>query len=174
QLEDTLALPWVRPISTRDDFESLEKYVEGTSTPIAHVADPAVFADVWFRETAPAPTGGKTVIGLVVTRAGIFKDNGIDFTAAQQRKFWLDVIALLTERGYDYKLFTTGHFTDEVFLENLVRKGDVPPSKAAITVNSPEELISEMSACDGIIAYRLHASITSFAYEIPSVGLTWN
>jgi len=214
-LKEALALPVVRQITTRDDFESLEKYVEGTDTPIAHVSDPAVVADIVFRKrpappsappslvrrlkrrarrvlrkltrarSAPpavsAPAAGPSLepaaaprVGLVVTRAGIFKDNRIDFTEADQQRFWLDVIALLTERGYDYKLFTTGHFTDEVFLDNLVRTSDIPLSKAALTVNSPEELIAELSACDGVIAYRLHASITAFAYAIPSIGLSWN
>src|SRR5690606_11971473 len=47
-------------------------------------------------------------------------------------------------------------------------------SRAAVTVNTPDELLRELRACDGVIAYRLHASITSFALGIPSVGLSWN
>jgi len=194
-LTEALALPVVRQITTRDDYASLEKYVEGTETAIAHVSDPAVFSDIVFRDIPPGPAPRPTLLarfkrrtrsasratapktqrlGLVVTRAAIFTDNKIDFPEADQQRFWLDVIALLTERGYDYKLFTTGHFTDEEFLEGLLRISDIPPSKAALRVNSPEELIAELSACDGVIAYRLHASITAFAYAIPSIGLSWN
>ncbi|MGC4173876.1 polysaccharide pyruvyl transferase family protein, partial [Demequina sp.] len=216
-LKKALELPVVRQITTRDDFESLAKYVEGTDTPIAHVSDPAVFSDVVFspklaaQAAKPAPTLTRRVksklrrmarkalrrgtpathaaakpqpaaapapkqprIGLLATRAGIFKDNGIDFNEADQRAFWLDVVALLTERGYDYKIFTTGHFSDEAFVDSLVRDQSVRASKCAVTVNSPEELINELKACDGVIAYRLHASITSFAYAIPSIGLSWN
>lgn len=220
RLKEALASPCVRQITTRDDIDSLRKYVEGTDTPVAHVSDPAVFADIVFRgksesTAAAAPSRGGLIrrgrrfagrvkravlrrtrkptqasvtsadaatpasprrkrIGLVVTRAGIFKDNRIEFSESDQRKFWLDVIDVLTERGYDYKLFTTGHFSDEVFLDTLVKAEGIPASKAAITVNSPEELIKELSASDGVIAYRLHASITSYAYAIPSVGLSWN
>ena len=206
-LKEALALPCVRQITTRDDFESLAKYVEGTNTPIAHVSDPAVFSDIVFPKPKHAPlsslmprvkrharpllrgSGGTRPtpasetptlaanskrIGLVPTRAGIFKSNGIDFNEAAQRKFWLDVIALLSERGHDYRLFTTGHFADEVFVDALVRTSDIPLSKVAMTVNSPEELIDELSASDGVIAYRLHASITSFAFNVPSIGLSWN
>ena len=122
--------------------------------------------------TVDAPRAKR--VGLVVTRAGIFADNGIAFSEEDQTKLWLDVIALLSERGYDYKLFTTGHYADEVFLDTLVRAHGIPLNKAAITVNSPEELIGELSACAGVIAYRLHASITSFAYSVPSIGLSWN
>jgi len=176
-LKKALALPVVRQITTRDDYESLAKYVEGTDTPIAHVSDPAVFSDLVFgRSTAAKPRGAAKHkrIGLVVTRAEIFKDNGIEFTHDDQQEFWRDTIAELTKRGYDYKLFTTGHFTDEEFLESFIKEHGIPAKKARLVVNSPEELIDELVACDGIIAYRLHASITSFAYEIPSVGLSWN
>ncbi|MFS0867877.1 polysaccharide pyruvyl transferase family protein [Microbacterium sp. 179-B 1A2 NHS] len=177
QLRDALISSGVRQITTRDDVESARRYVQGTDINVAHVSDPAVFADVIFgpsRLKQKPATGSAPRVGLVVTRAGIFKDNGIPFTESDQRRFWLGVIDTLTARGYDYKLFTTGHFSDEVFLDALVRAENIPLSKAAITVNSPEELIDELAACDGIIAYRLHASITSFAYGIPSIGLSWN
>jgi glycosyltransferase involved in cell wall biosynthesis/polysaccharide pyruvyl transferase WcaK-like protein len=176
-LRDALALPCVRQITTRDDIESLRNYVEGTSIPIAHVADPAVFADVVFgaAEAKKKSRGGaRPRIGLVVTRAGIFKDNGIHFPERAQRAFWRDVIAMLDARGYDYKLMTTGHFSDEVFLDSFIKADGIPLSKAAVAINSPEELSAELSACDGIIAYRLHASITAFSYGIPSIGLSWN
>lgn len=221
-LKEALALPIVKQITTRDDIGSLRKYVEGTNVPVAHVADPAVLADIIYRkkpEAPPAPKpapsiplrakrkirrivrrvvpGRKAVIakpaepkreveastaesveqkrvGLVVTRSGIFQDNGIEFSESNQRGFWLDTISVLTDKGYDYKLFTTGHFSDEVFLDSLIKDNGLPASKAAVTVNSPDELIRELRACDGVIAYRLHASITSFALGVPSVGLSWN
>ena len=223
-LKEALALPVVRQITTRDDVESLRKYVEGTDTPVAHVADPAVLADIVYRkkpEPVPAPKAAPSIpvrakrklrrivrrvikavkpaspepvrvvsnskpaspavvtekpkrIGLVVTRAGIFADNGIEFSESDQRRFWLDTIAMLEHRGYDYKLFTTGHFSDEVFLDSLVKDKGIPAAHAAVTVNTPDELLRELRACDGVIAYRLHASITSFALGIPSVGLSWN
>lgn len=117
---------------------------------------------------------GRKRIGLVVTRAGIFTDNRIDFTEADQRRFWLDVIDLVTKRGYEYKLFTSGYFEDEVFLNTFLREEGVPASRAAQTINTPEDLIHELKACDGVIAYRLHPSITAFAFKIPSIGLSWN
>ncbi|SDS23986.1 Polysaccharide pyruvyl transferase family protein WcaK [Brevibacterium siliguriense] len=178
QLKDALTLPVVRQITTRDDIESTRKYVEETDIPTALVADPAVFADSVFgvkARSAPVPaTSAPRCIGLVVTRAGIFKDNGITFSEADQRKFWLDVIDDLESRGDDYRIFTTGHFSDEMFLDSLVRHHGVSNKKAAVTLNCPEELIDELKQCDGVVAYRLHASITSFALGIPSIGLNWN
>ena len=113
-------------------------------------------------------------IGLVVTRRGIFKDDKIPFTAAKQHALWLDVIAKLTEKEYTYQLLTTGHYADEVFLSDFVRKNNLDMSRVRLPINQPEDLVSELRRCDGIIAYRLHASITSYALGIPSIGLTWN
>src|SRR5699024_3078574 len=164
-------------VTTRDDIDSTRKYVEGTDIPTALVADPAVFADSVFgiesRSESADTKPSSRCIGLVVTRVGCFKDNGIAFGEADQRKFWLDIISQLEARGDDYRIFTTGHFDDEIFLDSLVRHHGVPNKKAAVTLNCPEELIDELSRCDGVIAYRLHASITSFALGIPSIGVTW-
>lgn len=261
QLKAALNLPCVRQITTRDDYDSVLKYVEGTDIKSAKVSDPAVLADIVFRnkpatpkpappkpiskrkairrrvirlakaimpakafrmlrktwtktrdtlhksrpnnylraETRPlsnskenaapktaqsTPSGvtgptepeppRKPRIGLVVTRANIFRDNRIDFSAQQQEEFWLNVISLLTDKGYDFKLLTTGHFSDEVFLEELVRKNNLSRQRVKNPVNRPEDLIQELRACDGVIAFRLHASITSFAFKVPSIGLSWN
>lgn len=178
QLKRALQLPIVRQLTTRDDLDSAVRYVDETGIPTALVSDPAVMADSVFGVES-RPEGGvqstpDRCIGLVVTRAGIFEDNGIDFNETDQRNFWLDVIAELEARGDDYQLFTTGHFSDEMFLDSLVRNHGVSNKKAAVTLNAPEELIAELQKCDGVIAYRLHASITSFALGIPSIGLTWN
>ena len=177
-LKAALELPCVRQITTRDDLESLRKYTESTDIPVARVADPAVLADIVYRDVATPRTlpavGRAKTIGLVVTRAGIFADNGISWNESKQRRFWLDIIAQLTERGYDYRLFTTGHFSDEVFLDALFRKMKIPARNVVFTVNTPDELVQELNECDGVIAFRLHASITSFAYSVPSIGLSWN
>jgi len=172
-LREALALPVVRQITTRDDLASLEQFVAGTDTPIALVSDPAVYTDVVVPRK-PAAAREKKRIGLMVTRAGIFKDNQIPFTAKKQRAFWQDVIVELTARGYDYRLFTTGHFADEVLLDLMMREDGIPAKKVALTVNSPEELRAQLAMCDGVIAYRLHASVAAFAYGIPAIGLSWN
>lgn len=177
-LKKALNLPVVRQITTRDDLPSVDRYVSGRPTATALVSDPAVVADKVFEQvpdvSPPRAESGSRTIGLVVTRAGIFADNDIKFSEQDQRRLWLDTVALLEERGDDYRLFTTGHFTDEIFLDSLVRHHGVPPKKVAFTVNSPDELIRELRRCEGIIAFRLHAGITAFALGIPSVGLSWN
>ncbi|MGO2861528.1 MAG: polysaccharide pyruvyl transferase family protein [Brevibacterium sp.] len=178
-LKAALNLPVVRQITTRDDLTSVDKYVSGSPIATELVSDPAVVADKVFEQLpigSVAPKAGKKArtVGLVVTRAGIFADNGIQFTEQDQGQLWLDIISLLEERGYNYRLFTTGHFTDEIFLDSLVRRHGVPVKNVAFAVNSPDD-VQELRNCEAVIAFRLHAtSITSFALGIPSVGLSWN
>lgn len=178
-LRAALNLPVVRQITTRDDLESVDRYVSGSGVSTALVSDPAVVADKVFERlsnatSSPKPGTKARTIGLVVTRAGIFADNGIQFSEQDQRNLWLDIIARLEDRGDKYRLFTTGHFTDEIFLDSLVRYRGLSAKNVAFTVNSPDELVQELRKCDAVIAFRLHANITSFALEIPSVGLSWN
>jgi len=160
-----LGLPAKRPAASRAVVAPLAPAAPvAVASPVAAVSEP---------EASQTQDAGRR-IGLVVTRAGIFRDNGIAFSEEDQQAFWLDIIDRLEARGDDYRLFTTGHFSDEVFLDALVRSRRIPMSNAAVTVNSPEELSDELRACDGVLAYRLHASITAFAYGVPSIGLSWN
>ncbi len=169
----------VRQIGTREGLGALQKYADGSGVPLAHVADPVVFADAVFgaAPSRPAKRGTEEPpkrIALVAARGALFADNGIDFSEADQRALWREVIALLTRRGYDYRLLTTGHVGDEAFLDGFVRAEGIPLAKAAVAVNSPEELVAELRAADGVIAFRLHATAVSYAYAVPSVGLSWD
>ncbi|WP_405373187.1 MULTISPECIES: glycosyltransferase [unclassified Microbacterium] len=174
RLRAALAASTVRQITTRDDLDSLSRFVAGADIPTARVADPAVYADVVFGAPPAAPSTARPRIALVVTRQGLAQANGVPFSEKEQRTFWREAIALITKRGYDYRLLTTGHFADEMFLDAFVRAERIPKGKVVHTVNSPEELVAELRASVGVIAFRLHASITAFAYGIPSVGLSWN
>lgn len=175
-LRRALRLPVVRQLSTTGSLAMSAQYLEGTGTPTAEVPDTTMFVDAVFRDRVNAVRGSAKAkrIGLIVTRSGLFKENGIDFGHRDQRRLWLEIIKELKARGLDYRLFTIGHFADEVLLEELVKSAAVSKAKAAITVNSPEELVDEMAACDGIVAYRLEASIGAYALGIPSIGLSWS
>jgi len=201
KLKAALNLPCVKQITTRDDFATLEKYIIRNDISIAKVSDPALFAGIIFRDTKAgllhafiyrvlvrllrrghigagktfkSTKSDKPIIGLVVVRKGIFADNDIDFPEDEQMRFWEEAISLIEDRGYDYRLFTTGHFSDEIFLDHFSREGRASAGKCVFNINSPEELICQIRQCNGVIAYRLHASITANSFLIPSVGLEWN
>jgi len=170
-LQEALNRPCVKQITTRDDLDSLNLYIKNPNVVTAFSADPAVYSSYVF---GPSQSSPNKTIGLAVVRDGIFKANGLKWGKAEELEFWSNTIALLEKKGYDFRVFTTGHFGDEVFAINLMEKCGFDSDKVIWTVNSREKLIDEMQQMSGIIAFRLHAGIISYALNIPAVNLSWN
>ena len=164
----------VKQITTRDGFENLKGYTAGSSIAIGKVADPAVFTSQIFRtHTAQVEKKPKTV-GIFVLRANGFKDNGGDFSKEDAAQLWLDLIAELQARGYDYELLTSGHFGDEAFLDYMIREKRVPSSKCVFNMNSPEALVKKVAGYEGVVSTRLHPNIIAYSLKVPTVGVIWN
>lgn len=172
RLKKTLNFDCVKQITTRDNFESLQHFIEGDRVTIDKVSDPAVFTWKVF-ENFVKPNGKKKV-GVFIIRAGAFVDNGINFTREQAAQLWLDLIKQLEENNLDYELLTSGHFGDEAFLDYLIKHYNVDAKKCVFNMNSPERLIEKVSSYDAVVSCRLHPSIISFSLGVPSVGIVWN
>lgn len=107
-------------------------------------------------------------------RAEGFQDNGINFTKEEAAELWKSLIVELEKKGYDYELMTSGHFSDEAFLDYLIREHGIKKEKCIFNVNLPETLVEKISSCEAVVSCRLHPSIIAFACGIPSVGIIWN
>lgn len=172
KLKHALNLSCVKQITTRDNLDALNRFVENSDIPIAKVSDPAVSAALVFR---PFLSRAKTrKIGLFVIREHAFRDNGFQFTRSQAAALWVSLARALDERGLDYEFISSGHFSDEAFLELLISEHHIPESKCVFNVNAPEDLVERISSYDAIVSCRLHPSIIAYALEIPSVGIVWN
>lgn len=172
RLKKTLNFDCVKQITTRDDFESLQKFIEGDRITIGKVSDPAVFTQKVFEKFVKP--NGKKKIGVFIMRANAFVDNGIKFTREDAAALWLDLIKKLEENDLDYELLTSGHFGDEAFLDYLIKHYNVDAKKCVFNMNSPERLIEKISSYDAVVSCRLHPSIISFSLGVPSVGIVWN
>ncbi|MBC9953362.1 CDP-glycerol glycerophosphotransferase family protein [Leucobacter sp. cx-42] len=156
------------PVSIKSRVKIQLKKMMGQDVVHSPAPEPPVVASIEVKPTKPKR------IGLLVARANLFNEQGIAFTENQQRQLWLKTISTLSARGYEVRLFTTGHVADEAFLEAMVRGELIPPSMAAVVINTPEGLLGELKQCAGVISFSAHASIASYALKIPSVGLAWN
>ncbi len=172
RLKKALNFDCVRQITTRDDYDSLAKFVEGEGTTIGKVSDPAVFTFKVFKKFIKPKKNKK--IGVFIMRANAFVDNGINFTREDSARLWLDLIEKLKENNFDYELLTSGHFGDEAFLDYLIRQHGVDAKKCVFNMNTPDKLIKKISAYDAVISCRLHPSIISFSLGVPSIGIVWN
>lgn len=188
RLKKALNFDCVKQITTRDDFETLQKYKEREDLILDKVADPAVFASKVFEpykagQTASTDAGvageaekpeKRKKVGIFILRQGGFIANKVAFSRDDAVSLWLKLIDELEARGIDYELVTSGHFSDEAFLDYLIRKHHVPESKCVFNINAPEDLIHAISSYDAVISCRLHPSIVSFSLDVPSLGIVWN
>ena len=175
RLKKSLNQDCVRQITTRDGMDLLEKFRENPDIKIGKVSDPALYASKVFENFKTEKNGNKKKkIGLFILRATGFTNNNVKFSQEQAANLWVDLVHDLKEKGYDYELITNGHFGDEAFMDHLVRKYGIDEKKCVFNVNDPETLIGHLTSYDGVVTCRLHPSIISFSFKIPSVGLVWN
>lgn len=177
RIKNAINQPVVKMVTTRDDYASLQKMKEREDLIIAPVADAAVFSKEVFSKfeiKKEEQTEEKKKIGLFVLRAHGFKDNGYDFDFKAAIKLWKETKKTLEEKGYDVWLLTSGHFGDEAFLDRMIRSHGLEKKKCIFNINTPEDMVRETSGFDGVISCRLHPSIVSYSYGIPTVGIEWN
>lgn len=175
-LKEMLNLECVKQITTRDDFDSLQKYINNEKIVINMVSDPAVFASKVFEKyiLVEKPAFSRKKIGIFILRENGFVDNKVNFSKEDVALFWINLIQLLDSQNYDYELLTSGHFSDEVFLDSLIRDYGIDSKKCVFNMNTPEKLIRKISSYNAIISCRLHPSIIAFSLNIPSLGIIWN
>ena len=175
RLKKTLNFDCVKQITTRDDFEALQKYRTNPQMKVDKVADPAVFSDKIFENyKADRKPEEKKKIGIFVLRQNGFVDNKIEFSKDEAARFWVALGAELERRGYDYEFVTSGHFGDEAYLDYLIRKYNVSPNRCVFNMDLPETLVGKISSYAAVVSCRLHPSIISFALGVPSLGIVWN
>lgn len=173
QIEEALRQPCVKVISVRDDIVCLkENYNLNSKTRIRAVYDPAI----WSEETYHNILGerqDKGYIGLGIARNSLFCDYGItSINREYLTELWKNIVLLLEQRGYQWKIFTNGLEQDERFAKQILEEvGHGNKYKEPLNASM---LISQISEMHGMIACRMHSNIIAYALGIPSIGLVWN
>lgn len=175
RLKAALRQECVKQITTRDDFESLQKFADDGAVTIAKVSDPAVLVSniIKSKEKVNSPDDIKK-IGIFVLRGGGFIDNGIKISRENAVDMWKEIAGELERRGYTYEFLTSGHYADEAALDYMIRNHEIPLERCAFNMNTPEQLMKKINTYDGVISCRLHPSIIAYSCDIPSIGIVWN
>ena len=177
-LKKYLNVPTMRCITTRDDIESLAKYCEkSTRIQTALVADSACMIDRIY--PPKEKSSNQKIIGLGVIREDIFSRRGIPVSKEKMLELWSKIFNIIENKdGYTCKLFCNGTKLDESFGMDLMEYMNfTEEDKNKYWLKRPEsvkEFVDELTSFDGAIVGRLHASIFSFSYDIPCIGLVWN
>ena len=79
------------------------------------------------------------------------------------------------ERGWDWVLFSNGMAADQKFGTMLLRAlGCSDRTKILPTANNSVDFLEQIRSFKLVFGARLHACITSYALDVPVVGLIWS
>ena len=161
-------------ITTRDDIDTLKNnYIVNPNIKIAHVGDPALWVPECYnmkRNENPS-----NVVGINVIRGRVYQAYGNTLSEFELRNFYKKLVQGVEERGWDWVLFSNGMAADQKFGAMLLRAlGCSDRRKILPTANNSVEFLEQIRSFKLVFGARLHACITSYALDVPVVGLIWS
>ena len=161
-------------ITTRDDIDTLKNnYIVNPNIKIAHVGDPALWVPECYnmkRNENPS-----NVVGINVIRGRVYQAYGITLSEFELLNFYKKLVQGVEERGWDWVLFSNGMAADQKFGAMLLRAlGCSDRRKILPTANNSVEFLEQIRSFKLVFGARLHACITSYALDVPVVGLIWS
>lgn len=169
-LKNLLNKPCVKGITTRDDIDSLKKYLGSTNDDLV-VGDPAL----WSNELYPRKSE-QNIVGINTIRSGIFRVNGYDIDDDKLVDFYCEFIKRLENDGHKWQLFTNGTTNDYEVGEKVLEKLGLEKTvdRIAAQPKNSQELVDLITSYKAILGSRMHAHIIATSFEIPTVGTIWN
>ena len=161
-------------ITTRDDIDTLKNnYIVNPNTKIAHVGDPALWVPECYnmkRNENPS-----NVVGINVIRGRVYQAYGNTLSEFELLNFYKKLVQGVEERGWDWVLFSNGKAADQKFGTMLLRAlGCSDRTKILPTANNSVDFLVQIRSFILVFGARLHACITSYALDVPVVGLIWS
>ena len=161
-------------ITTRDDIDTLKNnYIVNPNTKIAHVGDPALWVPECYnmkRNENPS-----NVVGINVIRGRVYQAYGNTLSEFELLNFYKKLVQGVEDRGWDWVLFSNGMAADQKFGTMLLRAlGCSDRTKILPTANNSVDFLEQIRSFKLVFGARLHACITSYALDVPVVGLIWS
>ena len=161
-------------ITTRDDIDTLKNnYIVNPNTKIAHVGDPALWVPECYnmkRNENPS-----NVVGINVIRGRVYQAYGNTLSEFELLNFYKKLVQGVEERGWDWVLFSNGMAAEQKFGTMLLRAlGCSDRTKILPTANNSVDFLEQIRSFKLVFGARLHACITSYALDVPVVGLIWS
>lgn len=163
----------VKVITTRDDIDILrDNYITNPNIKISRVGDPALWAPECYHVKRKSHN---ETIGVNVIRGKVYQAYGNSLSEFQLLNFYKKLINGIEERGWDWVLFSNGMKADQVFGKRVLNALKCSDSRKLLEApaNVPE-FIRTLKGFKCVFGARLHACITSYALDVPVVGLIWN
>lgn len=175
QLHRVLNYESLKVFTTRDGLKGLERlktYGIPDKLRIEAVGDPALWIqDVY---SLKGMQKAKKAIGVNVIRPDIFLDYGGKLLSEQLIDFYIQTIKSIEQKGFDWFLFCDGMNCDYKVGLLLLQKLNLPNERLLPPLKTGEQLMQVISSCQGVVASRFHACLTSYALHVPFVGFIWD
>lgn len=166
----------IASVSVRDEQSADHLVAAGwRKRNIGIALDPGLLAAKTFKLTTRPPRE-RLRVGLGIMSPAVVRSVSSTPTGVNDA-FWIEVAEHLVSAGVDVSLFTTGEVGDIRVARDLGAKLDergVAYDGSAIAPKDDSDLVGRIVGFDAVVAQRLHASIISYAVEVPSVGLGWD
>ena len=164
----------MKVITTRDDVDTLQNnYIFNPNIKTSRVGDPALWVPECYnmkRNENPS-----NVVGINVIRGRVYQAYGNTLSEFQLLNFYKKLVQGVEERGWDWVLFSNGMAADQKFGAMLLRAlGCSDRRKILPTANNSVEFLEQIRSFKLVFGARLHACITSYALDVPVVGLIWS
>lgn len=161
-------------ITTRDDVQTLkEKYITNPNIKVARVGDPALWVPECYgmkRDEQPSD-----VIGINVIRGRVYQAYGNTLSEFELLNFYKKLISGIEDRGWDWILFANGMEADLKFGYMLLKSlGYRDRKKIMLPPKNSIDYLNQIRSFRLVFGARLHACITSYALDVPVVGLIWS
>lgn len=168
----------MKVITTRDDVDILQNcYIVNPNIKTSRVGDPALWVPECYqvRKNVSKKDPNKKVVGINVIRGKIYQAYGNTLSEFELMNFYRVLLHELDDRGIEWVLFSNGMKADQVFGKRLLKTLGYSPREhllpAPMKVSSFIDILQQL---DVMFGARLHACITSYALDIPILGLIWN
>ena len=164
----------MKVITTRDDIDTLQnKYIVNPNTLTARVGDPAFWVPECY--SVKKSKHHSDTIGINIIRGKVYQAYGNTLSEFQLLNFYKRLIEEIEEKGWKWVLFSNGMKADQVFGKKLLQALDCNDQRKLLPApKDTMEFIHMIRRFKCVFGARLHACITSYALDVPVVGLIWS
>lgn len=172
-LKQLLQRECIFAVSVRENIELFKKYTEECSFIPIQVCDPAVWTKYVYNLDTPGKDLSHAPIGVNVVRGGLFRDNGKEWGLNDELRFLSELKEYFEKTGQDYRFYTNGSVFDNNTLHYFEKEFNVPKEKC-IYSHTTKEVVEAVASFKSVITFRMHSSIISYSFGIPSLAMVWN
>lgn len=161
----------VKKITTRDDIETLYKYIDNSNIIVNKSADTAVWCDEIFHVKS---NDTSCTIGVGVIEPARFVQYEQGITEEFYENWIFELLQLMDENHMEWMLFTNGHKGDYEFALKTMKRMNLSKDRLIIRPKDYRELIGTINSFKIVVASRLHACIIAYSLNKLIIGIDWN